>query len=172
LLGDVQELPDGSPIGPNISKTLVSLVSGIRILLAAGFDVHLDVLETGLESDPFRAELDIRFDASIEYDDVWKQVKNAFNSEATDLRELEAVPPLKEDSSKALGSIFEELEIPHTSEASSPAEAGLFVCADIPALLWGPGKPIGPDHVSMTGQALELYAESVQELFERLLIRG
>jgi hypothetical protein len=38
--------------------------------------------------------------------------------------------------------------------------------------LWGPGKPIGPDHVSMTGQALELYAESVQELFERLLIRG
>jgi hypothetical protein len=172
LLGDVQELPDGSNIGPDIAKTIAKLVSGIRVLLSAGFEVHLDVLETAEEMEPFRAELDIRFDASFEYEDVWKQAKEAFSSEGTELKELEAVPPLKGDLSKGLGSIFEELEIPHTSEASSPAEAGLFVGADIPALLWGPGTPKGPNHVSMTGEALELYAESVQELFERLLIRG
>jgi len=172
LLGNVEELPDGSTIGPDVSQIIQGLVSGMRKLLSAGFDIHLDFLESGVGDDAIRAELDIRFDASIEADSVWDDVEEAFESGDLHLSELEAVPPLRGEGSKDLGAIFEELDIPHTPEASSPAEAGLFVGADIPALLWGPGTPNGPNHVSMTGPALELYAESLQELYERLLIRG
>jgi hypothetical protein len=172
LLGNVEEIPDGSNIGPDLSPVIKELVAGMRKLLSAGFDVHLDSLESAVGSEVIQAELDVRFDSSIEVDSVWNDVEEAFGSDELSISELEAMPPLRGEASKDLGQIFEELDIPHTTEASSPAEAGLFVDADIPALLWGPGTPRGPNHVSMTGPALDLYAESLQELFERLLIRG
>ena len=172
LLGDVAEVPDGSNIGPDFAPLIKKLVEGIRQLLSLGYDVHLDFLDSSIDSPLLRAELDIRFDSSNDLDEVWRAIDEAFATEGLQVQEVEAVPPLHGQANADLGTIFQELEIPHTEESSSPAEAGLFVSADIPALLWGPGRPHGANHVSMTGPALDVYAESLMELFERLLIRA
>jgi hypothetical protein len=173
LPGRTEDVPDGTPIGPDLSPWLDLLVRVVKRLMREGVDLQLTEMSPTPKG--LTAVIEVRYDAPGDTAAVTAGLKRTFEEEgggqgAARVEVLGAIPPLAHREGLRLHEVLTEAGASVSSAKVHAAEAGILAQSEAELLLFGPGKQGAGRSVELCDADVDLYVARFKHAIRRLLI--
>ncbi len=173
LPGQTEDVPDGSPVGPDLAPWLDLVVRGVKRLMREGTD--LQITEITPSPKATTVMLEVAYDAPGDTASATQLVRKTFAEEgggegAAKVEVLGAIPPLARREGLRLHEVLTEAGASVSSAPVHAAEAGILAQSEAETLLFGPGEAVSARTVETCDEDVSLYVTRFQHAIKRLLI--